>query len=270
MKLAASQEWDSVVGYAMRRQDKQISVGKQHVARVRSRDDGPLGCVLRFLGIRDTVMPKTQAVENAKLHFQHYVEKEYESILKELTPDLLKAETKRLSREACKVIIDKTTAAFQQGGKGAGICGKTLVQAHIAAQEALIELRQKLQKEQPGGPNVFFAKEGDVCVISRAPTLCNLVFKGGGAKGGAYVPVLKSMENYRLASGIQHVTGTSVGAITAACVATGMSANDYATLTGELKINECLGDADTETSLQLKKHWLANRRKNSFNCFKRS
>mgnify|MGYP000665140996 CR=1 FL=1 len=56
--------------------------------------------------------------------------------------------------------------------------------------------------------------------------ITNLVFKGGGPKGLAYLGVLKALEeNMGLGlPGVKRVAGSSAGAITAAFIAVGYSA----------------------------------------------
>lgn len=52
-------------------------------------------------------------------------------------------------------------------------------------------------------------------------TYRNLVFKGGGVKGVAYAGALEALQAYTPLSGLQHIAGTSAGAITATLLAVG-------------------------------------------------
>ena len=117
-----------------------------------------------------------------------------------------------------------------------------IAKAHLAAQHKLIELRQEFTEEHP--IQVFHVKEGNkIAVLKPAPPISNLVFKGGGMKGQGYVPVLQTMESYGLTKNIKSVAGTSAGAITAAFMATGMSAASFAKLSAELDMDKQMDDA---------------------------
>ncbi|MFY0581172.1 patatin-like phospholipase family protein [Cystobacter fuscus] len=69
-------------------------------------------------------------------------------------------------------------------------------------------------------------------------TLRNLVFEGGGVKGMAYVGALQVLEARGLLGDVRNVAGTSAGAITAALVAVGASAEE---------LNAVLGSTDFAT-----------------------
>lgn len=60
----------------------------------------------------------------------------------------------------------------------------------------------------------------------------NLVFTGGGVKGIAYVGSLQVLEARGLLGGVENVAGTSAGAITAALVAVGATAEELRAILG--------------------------------------
>jgi NTE family protein len=60
----------------------------------------------------------------------------------------------------------------------------------------------------------------------------NLVFQGGGVKGIAYVGALQTLQANDLLRTIENVAGTSAGAITAALVAVGATAEEMHTILG--------------------------------------
>lgn len=64
-------------------------------------------------------------------------------------------------------------------------------------------------------------------LIRPAPQLENLVLRGGGAKGVGYSVALQQMERAGMLSGVKHLVGSSAGALTAACLATGSSALQF-------------------------------------------
>lgn len=117
---------------------------------------------------------------------------------------------------------------------------QAILAANQNAQEALIRLeRQALEAEHraaPGdlAPQVMLDARGRVQVVHAAPTLENLVLRGGGAKGVGYGPALQEMEQAGMLSGLRQVVGTSAGALTATCLATGFSAGEFAALSDEL------------------------------------
>jgi NTE family protein len=60
----------------------------------------------------------------------------------------------------------------------------------------------------------------------------NLVFQGGGVKGIAYVGALQVLQARDLLSSVENVAGTSAGAITAALVAVGATAEEMQSILG--------------------------------------
>jgi len=70
-------------------------------------------------------------------------------------------------------------------------------------------------------------KDGKLVVIRPAPQIENLVLRGGGAKGIGYSAALDQMDKAGMLSGVKHVAGSSAGALTAACLAGGLSAAEF-------------------------------------------
>ncbi|PTL75792.1 patatin-like phospholipase family protein [Vitiosangium sp. GDMCC 1.1324] len=60
----------------------------------------------------------------------------------------------------------------------------------------------------------------------------NLVFEGGGVKGMAYVGAVQVLEAKGLLGGVENVAGTSAGAITAALLAVGATAEELSSVLG--------------------------------------
>ncbi|MGE8658733.1 MAG: patatin-like phospholipase family protein [Achromobacter sp.] len=69
---------------------------------------------------------------------------------------------------------------------------------------------------------------GDKFVVIRpAPQLENMVLRGGGAKGIGYSAGLDQMEKAGMLAGVRHLAGSSAGALTATCLAAGLSAAQF-------------------------------------------
>lgn len=119
---------------------------------------------------------------------------------------------------------------------------RAVVAANHNVQDALIDFERKALASgpKPGAAAQapqFFRKPGtnSVQVVRKAPTLENLVLRGGGAKGLAYGPALVEMEKQGLLGGLKHVVGTSAGALTATCLAAGFSATEFAAFSKKLE-----------------------------------
>ena len=68
----------------------------------------------------------------------------------------------------------------------------------------------------------------------------NLVFQGGGSKGIAYIPVIKYLEEKQILDSVERVAGASAGAITAALIALGYSAEKLETEMEKQKLTDFL------------------------------
>lgn len=72
-------------------------------------------------------------------------------------------------------------------------------------------------------PHVQTLGSGKILLLRAAPAIENLVLAGGGARGVANAPALRALENLGLLSELKQVVGTSVGAMTAILLASGVS-----------------------------------------------
>ncbi|MBH3422467.1 patatin-like phospholipase family protein [Pseudomonas gessardii] len=68
------------------------------------------------------------------------------------------------------------------------------------------------------------------------PPLTGLVLSGGGAKGAAYPGAISALENKGALDGIKSISGSSAGAITAALLASGMSAGSFKSLSDSMDL----------------------------------
>ncbi|HEY7160982.1 MAG TPA: patatin-like phospholipase family protein [Acidobacteriota bacterium] len=89
-------------------------------------------------------------------------------------------------------------------------------------------------------PQIVLTAEGKFNLIRPAPQLENLILRGGGAKGIGNPPALIEMEKQGKLDGLKHIVGTSAGALTAMCLASGHSANDLQEVSDNTKMTELL------------------------------
>jgi len=73
----------------------------------------------------------------------------------------------------------------------------------------------------------IISHQGKYVVIRPAPQLENLVLRGGGAKGVGYSAALDQMEKAGMMAGLKNLAGSSAGALTATCLACGLSASEF-------------------------------------------
>lgn len=95
--------------------------------------------------------------------------------------------------------------------------------------------------ENPAGAHLPKVKR--IVVLRAAPPIENLVLRGGGAKGIGNPPALRVLENLSTLSGLKKVVGTSAGALTAVCLASGMSAQEFQKLSNDTGMLSLLSSA---------------------------
>ncbi|KAF1031867.1 MAG: hypothetical protein GAK37_00670 [Pseudomonas sp.] len=93
---------------------------------------------------------------------------------------------------------------------------------------------------------------GRVTVTLSPPPLTHLVLSGGGAKGIAFPGMVQALEYSMALQGVRVISGSSAGAISAAVLASGMSAQAFETLSNGLNLPELLNSKDPVTA------WLQN------------
>jgi predicted acylesterase/phospholipase RssA len=89
-------------------------------------------------------------------------------------------------------------------------------------------------------PQIVMTAEGKFNLIRPAPQLENLILRGGGAKGIGNPPALIEMEKQGKLSGLKHIVGTSAGALTALCLASGHTSNDLQEVSDNTKMTSLL------------------------------
>jgi len=136
------------------------------------------------------------------------------------------------------------------------------LQMQIARTQALQDRAapqiQSVWVDNPIGP--YLPKVERLLLVRAAPPIENLVLRGGGAKGLGNPPALRMLENLGRLSELKQVIGTSAGALTAVCLASGMSAQSFQRLSDETDTQALLGTpADFgQRYPQVQFHWLGN------------
>lgn len=94
---------------------------------------------------------------------------------------------------------------------------------------------------------IYNRKTKKYVYISKAPPIKNLVISGGGAKGVILLGVFQAFEEHKVGPNLSfrdqldHVAGSSIGAVTAALLATGMTAENMSAVTQEEDYEKLLG-----------------------------
>ncbi|WP_277953310.1 patatin-like phospholipase family protein [Pseudomonas sp. TH08] len=153
----------------------------------------------------------------------------------------------------------KGTLSSQVVGQSLMAALKTTIGIALSAKVPDIS-RASLVTPQPEGTSQLIADaagqrkvtlrsfENGVTEVQLArPPLTTLVLSGGGAKGAAYPGAISALENKGALEGIKSISGSSAGAITAALLASGMSAGSFKTLSDNM---------DLITLLDSGKSWL--------------
>jgi len=104
--------------------------------------------------------------------------------------------------------------------------------------------------EGVGARNVTLLRDhqGRVDVFLSAPAVTSLVLSGGGAKGIAFSGVVRALEDAQKLEGIQSISGSSAGAISAALIASGMGAQAFDRLSDSIDLPSLLNSKDVVTA----------------------
>ncbi|MBX9577639.1 MAG: patatin-like phospholipase family protein [Chthoniobacterales bacterium] len=102
---------------------------------------------------------------------------------------------------------------------------QAIQEAHLGSLNSLALLRQQFATPQLT-PQFCRTSEGKWSVLQPAPHPENFVLSGGGVKGAGYVGWFKAAEKFGVLKNLKRIAGSSAGAMTAALIASGMSAED--------------------------------------------
>lgn len=78
--------------------------------------------------------------------------------------------------------------------------------------------------------------KGRVDLTLSPPPVTQLVLSGGGAKGVAYPGAVRALEDNHALAGVRTVSGSSAGGVSAAVLASGMTADEFANLSNSLDL----------------------------------
>ncbi|RXV65334.1 hypothetical protein D1006_35140 [Burkholderia stabilis] len=155
--------------------------------------------------------------------------------------------TKALRTEARTALRNAQEICAINGGKIPASQFQTMIRVlHTTTLDKLINLSQQFTRSNIA-PQITKTPAG-VTLVRKAPALESLVLEGGGAKGVGNPPALLELSKSGVIGGLKQVVGTSAGALTAACLASGMSANAFQQLmdnTPMRSLAEALPNFDT-------------------------
>ena len=103
---------------------------------------------------------------------------------------------------------------------------QVIQEAHLGSLNSLALLRTQFATPQLT-PQFCKMKDGKWSVLQPAPHPENFVLSGGGVKGAGYVAWFKAAEKFGVLKNLKRLAGSSAGAMTAAWIASGMSAEDF-------------------------------------------
>lgn len=125
--------------------------------------------------------------------------------------------------QSFKVITQKLTTTIETSTVSTS---QAIQEADEGALSSLALLRQQFATPQ-FTPQFCKTSEGKWSVLQAAPHPENFVLSGGGVKGAGYVGWFKAAEQFGVLKNLKRIAGSSAGAMTAALIASGMSAQDF-------------------------------------------
>lgn len=180
----------------------------------------------------DKVKVSADAYGQAKVDVSRFVSAKADD-MRALVPPAKREEFAKaihdIRTEACRTMDAAQAECHKQGGKlPASSFQATVRQVHTEMLGKLIALSDRCT-EPDITPQLVTTPTG-FTLIRKAPTLENLVLQGGGAKGVGNPPALVELSKMGVIGGLKQVVGTSAGALTAACLASGMSGTRFQAL----------------------------------------
>lgn len=205
----------------------------------------------RLKGIFSTPVRGVESLINARENFKAFLLQQARALGNTLSPehrDGLIAQGQDLMQQILKNSLDPLmdTAISRGDGKvGEAGLGDAIRQAHEKAELALMQLqsialRARIE-EAPARdmrPQMIMGPNQSIRVLRPAPSIENLVLRGGGAKGIGNAAALTEMENAGMLTGLQKIVGTSVGGLTAVSLASGHRIRELSELTDKLNMWE--------------------------------
>lgn len=170
--------------------------------------------------------------------------------IEKMAPAAERADVREAGAVLKRELLDQFAESLREAGDVPGKDGQVYASdfraavrdTHVEAQRELLRLGRDYQSSDT--PQISLAKDGKVSLIRKAPPLENLVLAGGGAKGVGNPPALVELAQTGVIDGLKQIVGTSAGALTASCLASGMSADDFQELMDKTDMNDLKGDVE--------------------------
>lgn len=90
--------------------------------------------------------------------------------------------------------------------------------------------------------------QGRIDLTVSPPPVTQLVLSGGGAKGIAYPGVVKALEESGALPGVRSISGSSAGGLSAALLASGMTADEFTELSNDLDLTALMNSSNAVVS----------------------
>lgn len=194
----------------------------------------PQGIYTRMQGLRGELLAAmSHASAAVPAHSREAFAQRAVAMVNDVLVDCMSSVVDESARRASGKVKEAT---FHQ----AAVNARLFVGRHLQIAQDLD--RQKLdtpqvravQVENPGGPHL--PKVERIVLLRATPPIESLVLRGGGAKGIGNPPALRALENLGKLAQLKKVVGTSAGALTAVCLAAGMSAQAFQKLSSNTKM----------------------------------
>lgn len=113
-----------------------------------------------------------------------------------------------------------------------GLPHKIFTKDQLHKLQDILTVDSKTINIDPKTSIIYNPNTGQYNYITEAPPIKNLVISGGGAKGVILPGVMKASESYRIGDNtfreqLENIAGSSVGALTAGLIASGMPADEF-------------------------------------------
>jgi len=238
--ISSTPSWEEIKETALKNQnlDADIRVSDQSV---QVRAPGILeGCeVAMGLEKAPVYASKEETLTNLRDQLTLYFFRNLRTLIRESELEVGSKKYDELIKDAKKAFEDITKPLTTAITTTSTSTSQAIQEAHAGALHSLYLLREKFAKPQLT-PQFCKMSDGKWSVLQPAPHPENLVLSGGGVKGAGYVGWFKMAEQEGILKNIKRLAGSSAGAMTAALVASGMSAEDLETAAQNINFESVL------------------------------
>ncbi len=186
------------------------------------------------VGTANVLWPDIATVKET-LAAAHEAFSRYSALTLEQLAEELPANSQELVHSLQATLEHTADKHLGPGAEGSKPTSELICQAHLSALKALHQASDAHLKSSSKS-QLIHHKDGWL-VLKRAPALENLVLRGGGARGLAYVPILKLLDESHIMKSIRRIAGTSAGALTAACWACGATPAIYEEFVDKISVD---------------------------------